>query len=178
MAVTITYFVHGTTTDNENKLSTGWLDGQLSEKGIKQSIELKNKILIQDFDMVFCSDLKRAIDSANYTFKGEKQIKQDPRIRECNYGLLNGKDSKLVVYEDHILEEFPQGESLIQVEERVRDFVQYLRKEYDGRQVAIVAHKAPQLALEVILNHKSWEQAIEEDWRKTKNWKPGWLYIA
>lgn len=128
--------------------------------------------------MVFCSDLKRAIDSANYTFKGEKQIRQDPRIRECNYGLLNGKDSKLVVYEDHILEEFPQGESLIQVEERVRDFVQYLRKEYDGRQVAIVAHKAPQLALEVILNHKSWEQAIEEDWRKTKNWKPGWLYIA
>lgn len=41
MAVKITYFVHGTTLDNLEHKSTGWLPGALSEKGIKQSIDLK-----------------------------------------------------------------------------------------------------------------------------------------
>ncbi len=32
MAVKITYFVHGTTTDNEKGISSGWYDVDLSEK--------------------------------------------------------------------------------------------------------------------------------------------------
>jgi hypothetical protein len=39
-----------------------------------------------------------------------------------------------------------------------------------------MAHKAPQLALEVILNGKTWEQAIREDWHNQKAWQPGWIY--
>ncbi len=38
MDVKITYFVHGTTTDNLEHKSTGWLPGELAEKGIEQSI--------------------------------------------------------------------------------------------------------------------------------------------
>ena len=44
MAVKKIYFVHGTTTDNLEHKSTGWLPGTLSQKGIDQSIELKEKI--------------------------------------------------------------------------------------------------------------------------------------
>ena len=40
-----------------------------------------------------------------------------------------------------------------------------------------MAHKAPQLAIEVLINGKTWENAIETDWRKTNDWKPGWNYI-
>ena len=39
-----------------------------------------------------------------------------------------------------------------------------------------MGHQAPQLALEVLLNGKTWEQAFADDWRKTKAWKPGWEY--
>ena len=39
MAVKITYFVHGTTTDNLEHKSTGWLPGELSQKGIDRSEE-------------------------------------------------------------------------------------------------------------------------------------------
>ena len=42
--------------------------------------------------------------------------------------------------------------------------------------MAIVAHKAPQLALDVLLKGKTWKEAFAEDWRKTKSWKPGWEY--
>jgi len=40
-----------------------------------------------------------------------------------------------------------------------------------------VAHKAPQLALDVLLRNKTWEQAFTEDWRKKKAWQPGWEYV-
>lgn len=56
------------------------------------------------------------------------------------------------------------------------DFLKFLKDNYDGKNVAIVAHKAPQLALDVLLKNKTWEQALAEDWRKNKSWKPGWKY--
>jgi len=177
MAVKITYFVHGTTTDNADKLSTGWIPGELTEKGIQQSIDLKEQTNINDFDLVISSDLKRAIDSAKYTFDGLKEILHDSRIRECNYGDLNGKPTDLVRYEDHIEVNFPNGESLKEVENRVRDFCNYLIENYDGKHIAIVAHKAPQMAFQVITQGITWEEAIETDWRNTKSWQPGWVYI-
>ena len=150
---------------------------RLTEKGIQQSIDLKNQINLEEIDLVISSDLKRAIDSADYTFKGLKEIYHDSRIRECNYGDLNGEDTSLVVYEDHITEPFPNGESLKDVENRVRDFCDYLLENFDGKTVAIVAHKAPQFAFEVITKEITWEEAIEKDWRKIKAWQPGWEYI-
>ena len=178
MAVKVIYFVHGTTTDNSEHKSTGWIPGELTEKGIQQSIDLKKQIDLDKIDLVISSDLKRAIDSADYTFKGLKEIYHDQRIRECNYGDLNGQDSSLVVYEDHITEPFPNGESLKDVENRVKDFCEYLKENYDGKTVAVVAHKAPQFAFEVITNGITWEEAIERDWRKTKSWQPGWEYTV
>lgn len=176
MSVKITYFVHGTTYDNEKKKATGWLHGELSPKGIEQSLALKEKININDFDVVFCSDLKRAVDSANNIFGNIKTIIKDERLRECNYGDFNGQDSSLVIYENHIQEAFPNGESLLDVEKRIKNFCEFLLENYNNKHIAIVAHKAPQLALQVITEKKSWELAIDEDWRKTKSWQPGWNY--
>lgn len=176
MSVKITYFVHGTTTDNIDKVSTGWIPGELSDKGIEQSIKLREQVDINEFDLVFCSDLKRSVDSAKLTFEGYKEIIIDPRIRECNYGDYNGTNK--VVYEEHIDKPFPNGESLKNVEARMRDFCNYLLENYDGKHVALVCHRAPQLALQVITEGKTWDRAVAEDWRKTKEWKAGWEYIV
>jgi len=45
MVIKITYFVHGTTTDNEQNISSGWKDVDLSELGVRQSIGLKDKMV-------------------------------------------------------------------------------------------------------------------------------------
>jgi len=179
MAVKITYFVHGTTTDNEQEISSGWFDVDLSNLGIQQSTELWNKIKDKYFDVVFCSDLKRAAHSAELTFKDKVKIIQDKRLRECNYGKYNAQPSKIVepLQEQHITKRFPGGESYEDVKKRISDFLDFLKKNYDGKSVAIVAHKAPQLALDVLLKNKTWEQAFADDWRKTKAWRPGWDYI-
>jgi alpha-ribazole phosphatase/probable phosphoglycerate mutase len=78
--------------------------------------------------------------------------------------------------EKAIAERFPNGESYEDVKARINEFLRDLKLEYDGKNVAIVAHKAPQLALDVLLGGKSWEEAFAEDWRLTKKWQPGWPY--
>lgn len=175
MSAKITYFVHGTTTDNENNISTGWNQGELSGLGKKQSLELIKQIKGKKFDAIFCSDLKRAVDSAKITF-GNKII-IDKRLRECNYGELNGANSEKVEAYDCINNKFPDGESYKDVKKRITSFLKDLLKNYNNKYIAIVAHKAPQLALDVLLNKKTWEQAMKDDWRHKKAWKPGWDYI-
>jgi len=178
MAVKITYFVHGTTIDNEKEISSGWSGVGLSELGIRQSIELKDKIKDKKFDVVFCSDLKRAVDSAKLTFEEIVPIISDKRLRECNYGKYNTQPSAIVepMQEKHITERFSNGESYEDVKNRITDFLEFLKKNYNGKSVAIVAHKAPQLALDVLIKGKTWKQAFAEDWRKKKAWQPGWEY--
>jgi alpha-ribazole phosphatase/probable phosphoglycerate mutase len=178
MSVRITYFVHGTTTDNEKDISSGWSDVELSELGIQQSKELADKTRDKKFDVVFTSDLKRAVDSANITWGGKHKIIQDKRLRECNYGDYNAKPSKVVepLQEKSIDTPMPNGESYEMVKERIKGFLDDLKKDYEGKHIAIVAHKAPQLVLDVLLKGMTWEEAFESDWRKTKSWQPGWDY--
>jgi broad specificity phosphatase PhoE len=178
MSVIITYFVHGTTTDNEKHISSGWSDVELSDLGIKQSQELAAQTAEKYFDAVFTSDLKRAIKSAEITWGDKYKIIADPRLRECNYGDLNGKPSDIVepLQEKSISTPMPNGESYEMVKDRIQSFLDDLKRDYDGKHIAIVAHKAPQLALDVLLKGMTWEDAFTTDWRKTKQWKPGWEY--
>ena len=176
--VKIIYFVHGTTTDNAEKKCSGWKEAMLNELGKEQAKNLGKVIKEKEikFDVLFSSDLKRAIESSNIAFpEYEKQI--DDRLRECNYGDFDGMHKSLVIYEEHIEEAFPNGESLKDVENRIREFIKFLKENYPGKTVGIIAHRAPQLALEVITKNVTWEDAIKNDWRKTGAWQPGWEYI-
>ena len=177
MSIKIIYFVHGTTTDNASKLCSGWKEAMLNELGKEQAENLGrvSRERGDKFDIMFTSDLQRAIDSSNIAFPNVEKIR-DNRLRECNYGELDGRHKSLVIYEEHVDEKFPNGESLKDVENRMRDFVNYLKENYDGKTIGIVAHRAPQLALEVITKDISWEEANQNDWRKTGDWQPGWEY--
>jgi broad specificity phosphatase PhoE len=176
--VKITYFVHGTTIDNEQHLATGWAQGELSELGTNQAKELGHQTEEINFDIVFCSDLQRAIDSAYLAFSNKYNIIQDSRLREANYGELNQHHESKFNPDKHwcIHNKFPNGESYKDVEQRISEFVNYLKNNFANQHAAIVAHKAPQFAFDVLLNNKTWEQAINEDWRLEKKWQPGWEY--
>ena len=175
MSIQIIYFVHGTTYDNTMGKCSGWKQAELTDKGKERAIKLGEIRKDTHFDIIFTSDLIRAIDSANLAFPNVKKI-QDRRLRECNYGDLDGKDKSLVVYEEHIEKPFSNGESLRDVEKRIKDFMHFLKENYEGKTIGIVAHRAPQLAFEVLTKDISWEEANKNDWRKTNSWQPGWNY--
>jgi broad specificity phosphatase PhoE len=176
----ITYFVHGTSADNEQNLSSGWHDVGLSELGKKQSLELRKLLREREFDVVYCSDLKRAVDSAEIVFGSKTEIIQDKRLRECNYGDLTRSkiDEITSLMLEHIEKQFPRGESCKDVEKRVKDLLEDLIKKYAGKNIAMVAHRAPQIALDVLLKGKTWEEVLKDDWRlkNPPDWRPGWEY--
>lgn len=178
MAVKITYFVHSITTDNESGIATGILPGVLSEEGVRRAMALKSDIGRREFDAVFTSDLDRAIKTAEIWF-GPDVAMQDARLRECDYGEMNGGPHSFKNYMmDFVETPFPGGESYLDVEARIADFLKDIEEKYEGKHIAIVAHQAPQLSLDVLLGGRMWAQAIDEDWRKTGAWQPGWEYTT
>jgi len=175
MPTKITYFVHGTTFDNEQKLASGQNEVDLSELGIQQGKDLGQQ-RTDAFDLIICSDLSRAIDTANLAFEGRCEIQIDPRLRECDYGDLSQKPKTWDI-NNYINSPYPNGESYQDVQKRIQSLLDELKVKHPNKHIAFVAHHAPQLALNVILKGQSWEETIKNDWRKTKNWQPGWEYI-
>ena len=184
--VYVTYYVHSTSTYNEQHKLAGWRDVPLSKLGKKQSIQLRALTKSKKFDAVFSSDLKRAYETANTVFGKRYKVRKDKRLRECNYGRLGGTDSSIADGENGtqwINKRFPSGESYKDVAKRINSFIRFLKTNYAGKHIAIVAHQAPQLSFEVYCNKKTWNNAIRTDWRNSvrvngslRGWRLGWKY--
>jgi broad specificity phosphatase PhoE len=178
MSIKITYYVHGTTADNEQGFATGQADTPLSERGVRESHELKEAVKNIAFDAVYSSDLSRAKETARIAFGDTFEIILEPRLREFDYGdFTRHAASELLSREQEFIENrMPNGESCRDVEKRIADLLAEIKEPMSGKHIAIVAHKFPQLSLEVLLNGKTWQDALDSDWRKTKAWQPGWSY--
>ena len=172
--VTIIFEAHSTTKDNEAHLSSGWNDVELSELGLKQSKELGERYAKENFDAVFCSDLQRSYKTAEIAFGDRFEIIKDRRLRECNYGDLTRHPSGEVDIEkpNHIKSSFPNGESYEQTSVRMKDFLDDLAKNYNGKKVMIVGHRATQYGLEYWIFGKELSEIIATPWK----WQPGWTY--
>lgn len=57
----IYFAAHSTSKDNEAEIASGWKDVELSELGIQQSKELRERFKDIKIDLICCSDLKRAL---------------------------------------------------------------------------------------------------------------------
>ncbi len=174
--IQIKYFVHGSTSDNENNIQSGHKDTELSELGRKQATELKEAVKNEVFDIIICSDLKRAHETAKIAFGERYEIITDSRLRECNYGDFNGRDDRKINKTDYIDRAYPNGESYKDVQKRIEDLLKDLAHKYPGKRLALLAHQAPQLSLNVLLNGMSWQEAFRKDWRNTKSYQHGWDY--
>ena len=173
----LTYFAHSTSKDNEARIRSGWSDVPLSPKGIEQTQSLCRQCAAISFDAIFCSDLQRAAETAKIAFPG-RAVVHDPRLREMNYGMLNGCAAKAFSGDplECIHTPYNTGENCLDVERRIRAFLNERISTLPSGSIAIISHKYPQLALEVICNNATWEQAILNDWREEGNWQPRWRY--
>ncbi len=172
--ITIIFEAHGTTFDNEAHLSSGWNDVALSPLGEKQSKEMGERYKNDHFDAIFVSDLQRAVRSAEIGFGKKWQIIKDSRLRECNYGDFTQKPSEQVDVQKplRINEPFPNGESYTQTTARMKSFLDDLKKNYDGKRVMIIGHRATQYGLDNLIKGVSLEQLTTSHFK----WQPGWEY--
>jgi broad specificity phosphatase PhoE len=172
--ITIIFETHSTTVDNEANLAAGWYDVELSDLGEQQAQDLGKRRAAEHFDAIFCSDLQRSYRTAELAFGDRFPIVQDERLRECNYGSLN-RMSKIDVEAmraERLSVPFPDGESYEQTSQRMKDFLRDLLKEYDGKKVLIVGHRATQYGLDRWVKGMSLHDAVLAPWQ----WQPGWTY--
>jgi broad specificity phosphatase PhoE len=177
VAVELVYETHSTSVDNERGIATGWLDGVLSERGRAQAEELGARRRDDGIVAAYTSDLGRAVETAAVAFRGAGiPVHHDPRLRECDYGELNGATVEEVtaVRRRHVDEPFPGGESYRQVVERTRDFLADVSARHDGERILVVAHSANRWALDHLVNGLPLEELVGAPF----DWRPGWLYVV
>lgn len=171
---TIIFEAHGTTFDNEARLSSGHNDVELSPLGIQQSKEMGERHKDDHFDAIFCSDLQRAYKSAEIGFGDKWPIIQDVRLRECDYGDFTQHPSEEVDKQKplRITEPFPNGESYTQTTARMKSFLEDLLKNYEGKRVMVIGHRATQYGLDNLINGVPLEDLVASKFK----WQPGWKY--
>jgi len=173
--VQVVYETHSTTTDNEAGVATGWRHGRLSERGRRQARELGERRRNDGIAAVFTSDLQRAVENAQIAFAGSDiPVYQDPGLRECDYGALNGMPVSRLAAERsrHVHEPFPEGQSYRQVVDQMRDFLRALAADWDARRVLLISHSANRWALDCLLGGASLEDLIDAPFA----WQAGWEY--
>lgn len=170
------YETHATSVDNERGIATGWLGGTLSDAGRVNAQRLGQRRRNDHLVAVVTSDLNRAVETARIAFEGSPiPIHLDWRLRECNYGEMNGMArSQLDVERRRRLDEpFPAGESWRQAVERVGCFLDELERLRDGQRVLLIGHVATRWALDHYVLGIPLHRLIAAPFE----WQEGWKYI-
>jgi len=175
VGIGIVFETHSTTEDNEAGRATGWLPGRLSARGREQARELGQRRADGGFAAVFCSDLRRAVETADIAFAGSGvPVLHDWRLRECDYGTLNGMPAAEMHAGrgDHLDVPYPGGESWRQAVTRAGRFVADLPPRWDGQRIVVIGHVATRWGLDHVLRGVPVEDLMAAPF----DWRPGWSY--
>jgi broad specificity phosphatase PhoE len=177
VALQLVYETHAITTDNEAGIATGRLPGELSARGRETAAELGARRRDDGLHAIYVSDLHRAHETVRIAFHGSKiPVFVDPRLRECNYGRLNGMPRDRLEAErlGHVDVPWPEGESYEDVVERTRSLLGELIERHDGARVLLVAHSANRLALDHLILGRDLAALLAAPF----DWQPGWEYLV
>ena len=171
--ITKIYFVrHGQTKANKERLLCGHLNIDLNKEGIKQSKRAASRLSKVKADYIISSPLKRAKHTARiiaveagFSAKGGPasggkpastalaQIILDKNLIEKSEGLWEGKSYWEVrkddpkSYKQWLKDPYrnrpPKGESVLDLDKRVKKFYKTVLKKYNGKKIIVVCHSGP-----------------------------------
>jgi broad specificity phosphatase PhoE len=165
-----------TSVDNEAGRASGHADVPLSAQGRKLAREFGQHYATEALDAIFCSDLQRASTTAEIAFLGrDLPVVPDVRLREYDYGDMTQYPTALVEKEfpRRITEPFPNGESLLMVVQRVGAFLHDVLREYDGKTIVVIGHRATRYGLAYWCGSVSLEEIVGTpwEWREVPIWR-------
>ncbi|MEM4605601.1 MAG: histidine phosphatase family protein [Candidatus Pacearchaeota archaeon] len=153
--VKIFVFRHGQTDFNRDSKFTGLFDAKLTKTGIEDARIVAERLKEEKMRLAFCTSLSRSKDTLKEVLKHHpecKEIIEDDRMIERSYGDLVGKTHWEVVQKFGVkkYDEWhrswdvcpPGGESFKDVEKRVKNFIEDLKKIAKEKKcnIAISAH--------------------------------------
>jgi len=138
---------HGESSSNDSGITTGWMDVELTNEGLKQAEKVAERLKDKKIDIIYSSDLERAFRTAEEIAKFHScKLILDERLREQKKGKYEAGSGKKLwddfrASREDILEWIPEGgESMGKVKERVMDFLNEIEKKHKNKTVLIVSH--------------------------------------
>ena len=137
---------HGQTNWNVLGKVQGCTDIELNEKGRQQAEEIKKLLDYKDIDLIICSPLIRARQTAEIISQGRDiRLIIDERISERDFGEFEGKqkdvDYDWVEFWDWEQNKcYERAESVRDFLERISNIIEKIKKDYKGKNVLIVTH--------------------------------------
>lgn len=141
---------HGETDWNVQRRYQGQSDVSLSELGQRQAVHIAKRIASQNIDVLYASDLKRAMETAMAIVeRNNMEILPEPRLRELKFGILEGLtfEEAEEQYPEMIsawLEDFnntPEGAETIDLfNARIVSLLDDLKRKHDEQVVLLVGH--------------------------------------
>ena len=139
---------HGETIDNARQLMQGQMQGELNENGIAQAEAVAEQLKDEHFDAIISSDLHRAIQTAEIiALPHHLTVVTTPLLRERDWGDFTGRyipDLKGLPFPENT-------ETMEQLLERARRFLDFIRTNYPGQQVLAVGHGIMNKAVQAVL---------------------------
>ena len=150
---------HGQTNWNIQRMVMGRYDEPLNEVGIHQAEETKSSLLNTKIDIIICSPLKRAKQTAEVINKGRNiPIVYDDRIVERDFGEFEGKHTKDFDFKGfwnyYKNEKYQRAENIQSFFERIEGFLKDIIKEYQGKNVLVVAHGGVSIPINCFFNKR------------------------
>ena len=165
---------HGQTEWNNQKRIQGRADIPLNEQGKKQALETKNGLEKINLDLIICSPLTRAKQTAEI-INGNRGIRiiYDNRITERSFGIIEGHSindynfnefwdyNKNIKYEDI--------ETMHELFNRVYGFIEDIISKYMNKNILIVSHGGVGLPFYCYFNNTIPEGSLFEAGLQLKN---------
>ncbi len=170
-------FRHGQSTWNLENKFTGWVDVELTEKGIEEAKNAGLKLKGYHFDYAYSSDLKRAQNTLKFALQTSEHSPITPiynkALNERMYGDLQGLDKAETAkkYGEEQVKIWrrsydippPNGESLKDTAARVIPYFEseIIPKLKEGKNIVVVAHGNSLRALIMYLEKMTPAQILE-----------------
>ncbi len=154
------YFVmrHGEAEHNVKGILSSDINNShhITEKGIENTKKTVKELKNKKIDFVFASPLVRTKETAeivsNVLDIKKEDIIFDDRIKEHDFGDFNNKSNETYnnstpSLESKFIKSPPNGENLLQVKQRMMDFISEIDKKHKNKNILIVTHEHPALLL-------------------------------
>jgi broad specificity phosphatase PhoE len=147
----LTIVRHGETEWNVAMRLQGKQDSPLTKLGRKQAEHAAKALRQRQFNVLFCSDQGRAVETAKIIIVYHNlELNLNVNLRERNFGIMEGltRDEVAIKYPEvhegymkrksHF--QVPEGESLVQLYSRVTSELQSIAEKWEGKNILVISH--------------------------------------
>ena len=135
---------HGETIENSNDCLCGRINSSLTEKGIKQALEIRKYFENKKVDLIFSSPLDRCKQTAEIIANNKIEINYSDSLLGRDHGEFTGVHKSLINFDEYwnynLNKKYESAENVRDLYNRVKELIENLKDKYPDKSVVLVTH--------------------------------------